>query len=168
MSSAPLLFPETRPFRATCMGGFARPRHDCRRVQALLASEAATKSWGAGVAGCVSTVRGYIDAVMCLQLWPKTGVRPTPPARKGQVSRLRKLDLRSQHATTSPVARHKGSATVISVALLVLRRPSHLREWLSWLICAHIAARDAIPGSKSLSQVVRLVSCKDVLIGQNH
>lgn len=52
------------------MGGFARPRHDCRRVQALLTSEAATKSWGAGVAGRVFTVRGYINAVMCLLLWP--------------------------------------------------------------------------------------------------
>lgn len=76
--------------------------------------------------GCrsFSTVRGYIvhgDVLTVVVSKGRMCVVPTPTSiekSKSHVSRLRKLDCRVSNATNSPVARHKGSAAVISVARL--------------------------------------------------
>lgn len=76
--------------------------------------------------GCrsFSTVRGYIVHGDVLTVAVSKGRRcvvSTPTSNetsRSHVSRLRKLDCRVSNATTSPVARRKGSAAIISVARL--------------------------------------------------
>lgn len=83
--------------------------------RAFRASEVESCDKKLGCRRCVSTVRGYMYAVMCL-LTRVVCVPLSRPSTKRASRTAQETGSQSQHATTGPVAKHKGSAAVISAA----------------------------------------------------